>query len=132
MLPDSPAPLYEDEDLFTTQTLREMSAEIVRERCFENLRQEIPYGLAVVTTAFKEDEGRVARVACDIWLDKESHKAIVIGAKGSGLKKIGVESRKEIERLLGRQIHLELRAVAKPGWAKDARRMEELGYVVPE
>ena len=128
MLPAAEAPLF-DEDLYTTQTLREMTAEIVRERCFESLRQEIPYGIAVRTTSFKENDGDVVKIACEIWVDKENHKAIVIGAKGAGLKKIGSESRIELERLLERQVFIELRVVAKPGWAKNPRYMKELGYV---
>jgi GTP-binding protein Era len=86
----------------------------------------------VRTSEFCEDPGSVARVGCEIWVDKESHKAIVIGAKGASLKKIGTESRAEIERLLGRQVFLDLRVVAKPGWATNPRWMKELGYVVAE
>ena len=130
MLPEAPAPLY-DADLYTTQTLREMASEIVRERCFENYRQEIPYGIAVKTVEFKEQpEAKAAKISCEIWVDKESHKAIVIGAKGASLKKIGIESRAEIERLIGRHAFLELRVVAKPGWAANERWMKELGYVI--
>ena len=131
MLPPSPAPLY-DEELYTTQTIREIAAEIVRERCFEAMRHEIPYGLAVKTVQFKENEGGFARISCEIWVEKDSHKAIVIGAKGSSLKQIGTESREAIEKLVGRRAYLELRVVAKPGWSRNPVMMKELGYVVPE
>ena len=130
MLPESDAPLYED-DIYTTQTLRQMAAEFVREACFESLRQEIPYGVAVRTTSFKEED-TIVRVACEIVVDKPNHKAIVIGAKGQQLKQIGTEARREIERIVGRQVFLELHVQVKEGWTKDPRFMKELGYVVPK
>lgn len=128
LLPESPAPLY-DTDIYTTQTLRQMAAEFVREACFENLKQEVPYGLAVRTIQFKEDEP-VVRVACEIIVDKPNHKAIVIGAKGALLKKIGTQARQEIERVVGSKVFLELHVVVKEGWTKNPRIMKELGYVV--
>ncbi len=130
LLPETPAPLF-DTDIYTTQTLRQMAAEFVREACFENLQHEIPYGLAVRTTQFKEDEP-VVRVSCDIIVDKPNHKAIVIGAKGSMLKKIGTQARREIERAVGAKVFLELHVVVKEGWTKNQRLLKELGYVVPK
>jgi GTP-binding protein Era len=131
LLPKASAPLY-DTEIYTTQTLREMSAEIIRERCFENLHQEIPYGLAVRIMSFKEDEGVVVKIAAEIIVDKENHKGIVIGAKGSGLKKIGSEARKKLEELLGRQVFLEMHVKVKEGWTKNKAFMKELGYVIRE
>jgi len=128
LLPESPAPLY-DTEIYTTQTLRQMAAEFVREACFENLKHEIPYGLAVRTIQFKEDES-IVRISCDIIVDKPNHKAIVIGAKGSMLKKIGSEARREIERITGTKVFLQLHVVVKEGWTKNPRMMKELGYVV--
>lgn len=128
LLPESPAPLYET-DIYTTQTLRQMAAELVREACFQHLRQEIPYGLAVKTTKFKEDEP-VVRILCEIILDKPNHKAIVIGAKGAQLKQIGSDARREIERVVGRQVFLELHVQVREGWTKNPKMMKELGYVV--
>jgi GTP-binding protein Era len=84
LLPEAVAPLF-DEELYTTQTLRQMAAEFVREACFDSLRQEIPYGLAVRVAEFKE-EGNVVRIRCEIIVDKDNHKGIVIGAKGQMLK----------------------------------------------
>lgn len=131
LLPHSPAPLYGD-DVYTTQTLRQMAAEAVREACFLNLHQEIPYGLAVQILRFTEDEGPVVKILAELIIEKENHKAMVIGAKGSMLKKIGTEARAVIERLVGRQVFLELHVTVKPNWFKNKKLMEELGYVIRE
>ena len=128
LLPESKGPLY-DEDLYTTQTLRQIAAEFVREAAFEHLREEIPYGLAVRILDFKEEEP-VVRIRCELLVDKENHKGIVIGSKGSMLKTIGSHARKEIERVLGQQVFLELHVAVKEGWTKNPRILKELGYVV--
>lgn len=131
LLPESKAPLFE-EDLYTTQTLREMTTEIIRERCFENLSQEVPYGLAVLLTEFKENQGPIVRIRAEVIVEKDNHKGIVIGAKGQMLKKIGSEARAQIEKLVGRQVFLELHVSVKKAWAENKRMMKELGYVIRE
>lgn len=128
LLPLTPGPLY-DEELYTTQTMRELTAEMVREACFENLRQEIPYGLAVKIREFKEDQP-VVKISAELVLDKDNHKAIVIGAKGATLKKIGMAARKQIENLVGGKVFLELHVSVKKDWTKNPRMMKELGYVI--
>ena len=128
LLPLAEAPLY-DEELYTTQTVRQMAAEFIREVCFSHLRQEIPYGLAVRITDFKEDEP-VVRIRAEIVLDKPNHKPIVIGAKGQTLKEIGTEARKQIEVIVGSQVFLELHVSVQENWTKNPRIMKELGYVV--
>jgi GTP-binding protein Era len=130
LLPDSPAPLY-DEDVYTTQTVRQMAAEFIREAAFANLHQEVPYGLATKIMEFKED-GPIVRIRADVLLEKENHKAIVIGAKGQTLKKIGMQARQEIEKIVGRQVFLELHVSVKENWTQNPRMLKELGYVVPE
>jgi GTP-binding protein Era len=105
-LPEAAAPLF-DEEIYTTQTVRQMAAEFVREACFEHLRQEIPYGLAVRIVEFNEEEP-ILRIRAELLLDKANHKAIVIGTKGQTLKLIGTDARKQIEKVVGRQIFLEL------------------------
>jgi GTP-binding protein Era len=128
LLPDAPAPLY-DEELYTTQTIRQMVAEFVREACFDHLRQEVPYGLAVRIEEFKENEP-VVKIRANLVIDKENHKAIVIGAKGQTIKAIGVQARGQIEKLIGRQVFLELHVDVRPDWTKNPRMMKELGYVI--
>lgn len=131
LLPESPAPLYE-EDIYTTQTLRQMSAEFIREAAFENLRQEVPYGLAVRVAEFKEDDPKVVRIRAEMLVEKDNHKAIVIGAKGQTLKVIGTQARKEIERVVGRQVFLEIHVAVRENWTQNPRMMKELGYVITE
>lgn len=128
LLPLAKAPLY-DEELYTTQTVRQIVAEFVREVCFDRLQQEIPYGLAVRVQEFKEDE-RITKIRCELLLDKENHKAIVIGAKGATIKAIGTQAREAIERFLGQKVFLELHVAIQEGWTKNPRIMKELGYVV--
>jgi GTP-binding protein Era len=128
LLPDSGGPLFED-DLYTTQSMRDLAAEAIREACFLNLEKEIPYGLAIRIKSFKEDL-KVPKIEAEILLERDSHKGIVIGAKASMLKKIGIESRKAIEEFVGKQVHLELHVLVRPNWFKNKRLMEELGYVI--
>jgi len=128
LLPEAVAPLY-DEDLYTTQTVRQIVAEFVREACFDRLQQEIPYGLAVRVQEFLEDQP-IIKIRCELVIDKENHKSIVIGAKGATIKSIGVQARQAIERFLGQQVFLELHVAVQEGWTKNPRIMKELGYVV--
>lgn len=128
LLPTAIAPLY-DEELYTTQTMRQIVAELVREACFDHLRQEIPYGLATRVTDFKENEP-ILKIRCELVLDKENHKPIVIGAKGATLKLIGTQARQAIERFVGEKVFLELHVAVQEGWTQNPRIMKELGYVV--
>jgi GTP-binding protein Era len=130
LLPPSPAPLY-DPELYTTQTVRQMTAEFIREACFANLRQEIPYGLAVKIVEFNE-ELPVPRIRAEIMVDRENHKSMVIGAGARTIKQIGQEARAKVERLVGRQVFLELRVQVREDWTKNPRMMKELGYVISE
>lgn len=129
LLPEAQGPLYDD-DLYTTSNLRELTAEIIRERCFENLHQEIPFGLAVKILLFKEDEGPAVQIAAEIVVAKENHQPIVIGRQAQLIKKIGTEARKEIMNLLGRKVFLDLKVVTKKNWQKNPLFMKDLGYVV--
>lgn len=127
MLPESPAPLH-DVELFTPETLRNLASEVVREKCFEMLHEEVPFQIAVRPILFDENE-KVPRLAYEILVAKENHKAIVIGKQGQNLKKIGTEARKEIEKLMGEKIFLELKVSYRKDWYKDPKIMKELGYV---
>lgn len=130
-LPAAEAPLY-DSDLYTLSTTRDLCSEIIREKCFENLHQEVPFGLAVKVLQFNEDEGAVIKVHSEILVAKENHRPIVIGKDGVVLKKIGTEARQEMEKLTGRKIYLDLRVASKRGWQKNPGLMKELGYVLPK
>jgi GTP-binding protein Era len=128
LLPATDRPLF-DEELYTVSTMRELCAEIIRERCFENLHQEVPFGTAVKIHRFTEDDGPTVVIEAEVILAKENHRPIVIGRGGQVLKKIGTEARKEIVKLIGRKVFLDLRVSARPGWQKNPMAMKELGYV---
>lgn len=129
LLPESPAPLY-DTELFTNENTREMVSEIIRERCFENLHQEVPYNLAVRIIRFDEIAKPIPKIYAEIIVSKESHKAIVIGKGAAIIKTIGTEARKEIEKLMDEKIFLDVQVVSKPEWFDNKRIMKELGYVI--
>ncbi len=131
MLPDSPAPLY-DVELFTTATVREMAVEVIREKCFEELHQELPYNLAVAIVKFDESDPNIARIHAEIVVAKESHKPIIIGRGGSQIKKIGTKARLELEKLLDLKVYLALDVAVRDEWFENPRLMKELGYVVNE
>lgn len=128
LLPEAPAPLYEI-DLFTPEPERSLVCEIVREKCFEFVHQEIPFGIAVRMIRFDEAAEPVPRLAVEILVSKENHKGIVIGKAGAVLKEIGTAARKDIEKLLGYKIFLETKVSVRENWANNERLMKELGYV---
>lgn len=127
LLPESPAPLY-DIELFTNENVREMVAEVIREKCFECVHQEVPYSLAVRIIKFDENASPIPKVHAEILVSKESHKAIVIGKGATVIKDIGMKARKEIEKLMGEKIFLDLKVQSKPEWFENKRIMKELGY----
>ncbi len=131
LLPPAAGPLY-DAELYTLSTTRDLCGEIIREKCFENLHQEVPFGLAVKILKFSEDDGPVLKLHSEILVAKENHRPIVIGKDGVVLKKIGIDARQEIEHLTGRKVYLDLRVASKRGWQKNLGMMKELGYVVPK
>ncbi|CAN5647028.1 GTPase Era [soil metagenome] len=131
MLPKAAAPLY-DEELLTTETVRKLSAEFIREACFKHTRQEVPYGLAIRIVKFQEPDidSDITKIFAEIVVERTAHKAIVIGAKAVNLKKIGTDARKAIEKLIGAKIYLDLHVDVREGWTKNKRMLKELGYVI--
>ncbi|MBX3040271.1 MAG: GTPase Era [Bdellovibrionaceae bacterium] len=127
LMPEAPAPLY-DIELFTPESERALICEIIREKCFEHVHQEIPFGIAVRMIKFDEMAEPVPRIAVEVLVSKENHKGIVIGKAGSVLKQIGTDARKDIEKLLGQKVFLELKVSVREDWAKNQRLMKELGY----
>jgi GTP-binding protein Era len=127
MLPNSPAPLY-DIELFTNENIREMVSEVIREKCFELLHHEVPYALAVRILKYDE-QGPIPKIYAEILVGKESHKAIVIGKGATMIKQIGVEARKEVEKIVDDKVFLDLKVACKPEWFDNKRVMKELGYV---
>jgi GTP-binding protein Era len=130
MLPENPAPFFDNES-YTTQNIRDLVAEIVREKCFEALHQEVPYGLAVKVLKYDET-GKLPKIYTEIMVSKESFVPMVLGAQGRRIKHIGIEARKECEKILGQKIYLETHVKLKKDWTKNAQVMKELGYVINE
>lgn len=128
-LPKSDQPLF-DPELYTTQNLKSMASEFIREMCFEYLHQEVPFGLAVHIIRFDESRPDLTKIHAEIWVNRESHQGIVIGRGGSVLKRIGSSARKSIEDVLGNKVFLDLHVKVKKNWVKDESIMKELGYVV--
>lgn len=124
-LPDSPAIF--DADDFTDRPERFLAAEILREKLFRNLGEELPYGIAVEIEQF-EMEGDLRRIHAAIVVDKAGHKSIVIGKKGEQLKRISTDARKSMESLFGGRVWLETWVKVKSGWADDQRALKSLGY----
>ena len=126
LLPES-APLMPAEE-YTDQSERMLSEEIIREKLFIAMRQEIPFSTAVAVEQFTEEPGRnLARISAVIIVGRDAHKGMVIGAGGRMLKEIGTQARLELEQILGRRIFLELHVKVEKGWTSDPRKLKELG-----
>jgi GTPase len=124
-LPEQAAIYGEDE--ITDKPERFLAAELVRERIFRLLGDELPYSTAVDIEKF-EVEGNLRRIAATIYVDRPSHKGIVIGEKGAMLKRIGTEARHAMEALFGSKVFLELWVKVKGGWADNETMLRQLGY----
>lgn len=126
------APLFPEEDL-TDKTIRELAAEMIREQCFLQLRQEIPYGVAVLIDKFEEKQPpEPVVIQATIFVEKDSQKGIVIGAGGNQLKALGTAARGRIEGLLGQKVFLQLWVKVLKDWRKDEKILKKLGYPVPK
>jgi len=124
-MPDGPA-MYPT-DSVTDVSERFIASEIIREKSLWLLQQEIPHGIAVEIEKF-ETKNNLTKISATIYCEKENHKKIVIGANGSTLKKIGEESRKDIERMLGQKVFLELWVKVKEHWRDSDILVSNLGY----
>ncbi len=118
-----------DSDALTRQNLRDLVPEWIREQCFLQLKGEIPYGTAVSLREFTEG-ARLTRIEADLWVRKENHKKIVIGAKGQKLKSIGSQARHKIEKYLGQKTFLGLHVVVKDRWDTSSANLKDLGFEV--
>ena len=120
-------PFYFEEDQITDVSERFLASEFVREEIFIRLKEEIPYSVAVVVEKFK-DARKYIHIACNICVERESQKGIIIGEKGAMLKKIGIAARKKIERLLGNKVHLDLHVKILNKWSNNTNHLSSLGY----
>ena len=120
-----PEGLMYDDDVLTDRPERFFAAELVREAVMRHTRDEVPYGVAVLIDEWIEEE-RLTRISATIVVEKQSHKKIVIGARGSMLKTVGTEARLEIEQLLDRKVFLKLWVKVVPEWTTHPGRVREL------
>lgn len=120
-------PKYFPDDEISEQPERFIAAEIIREKIFRMTTEEVPYSTAVLVEEMK-DKGDIVYTRAVIYVEKESHKGIIIGAKGQMLKKIGEAARRDIERLLGTKIYLELWVKVKKDWRERPGALREMGY----
>ncbi len=115
------------DDQLTDKSMRFISAEIVREKLFRALKQELPYSITVSIDHYVE-ETDITRISATIWVERKSQKAIVIGKKGNQLKSIGSLARADIERLLGNKVYLQLWVKIRADWADDEQSLAAFGY----
>ncbi len=116
---------YFDEDSYTDKSVKFMVSEIIREKMLWKLNDEIPHGVAVEIISFKEKK-EVAVISANIICEKQSHKQIIIGSKGSMLKEIGTKSRLEIEKLLGKRVSLDLFVKVREDWRENGSFVNNL------
>ena len=128
-------PMYFPGDQITDQPERQIAAEIIREKALTFLQEEIPHGMAVEITHFKlreghseEDPDALVDIGANIFCEKDSHKAIIIGKQGSMLKRIGAAARRDIEALLGFRLYLELWVKVKKNWRDSDFMLKNFGY----
>ncbi|KAF1045815.1 GTPase Era [Xylophilus sp.] len=125
-------PWFHGEDELTDRSEKFLASETVREKLFRFTGDELPYTSTVVVDKFEEEaskaHGRLVRIAATIVVERDGHKAMVIGEKGERLKRIGTEARQELEKLLDAKVFIEVWVKVRSGWADDEARVRSFGY----
>jgi len=124
-LPEAPPIFGEDE--MTDQPLRSIVSELVREKILAGTGEEIPYVTAVVTEKWDESDPKQLRIYCAIYVERNSQKPIIIGKGGAKIKQIGTDARVDIEKLLGRRVHLQLFVKVVEDWRNKERDLDDIG-----
>ncbi len=127
LLPEGPF-FYPADYAKGDQTAEEWAAEIVREEAMKRLKEEIPYSIATKTETFVRRENGMFYIQVNIYVERESHKPILIGAGGRKLREIGAAARKQLEVFLAHKVYLDLQVKVYPNWRKDPEALRELGY----
>lgn len=115
------------EDQLADAPMRQIAAEITREKLTLRLHQELPYQMTVETENWEEQKDGSARIEQLIYVVRDGHKGIVLGAKGETIKAVGKAAREELMEFLGRKVHLFLQVKVRPGWLEDSERYSEMG-----
>jgi len=124
-LPESPR-LYPD-DMLTDEPEQVLIAELIREAALEGVRDELPHSIAVLVEEVLV-EGGLTKIYADVYVERQSQKAIVIGAGGSRLKQVGIQARQAIEELLGTRVYLDLHVRVAKDWQRDPKQLRKLGF----
>ncbi len=125
MLPEADA--FYNKDEFTDKPERFFVSEIIREKILLNYKKEIPYSVEAVVNSFKEEE-KIIKIQVDILVERDSQKGIIIGDKGSALKRVGTQARKDMEVFFKKQIFLELFVKVDKDWRSNENRLKNFGY----
>ena len=125
LLPESP-PFY-PKDQLTDKPERFFVNEAIREKILLHYKKEIPYAVEVDTEEFIEDE-KIIRMRSIIMVERDTQKGIIIGHKGSALKRVGMEARKDLEKFFGKQVHLELYVKVNKNWRSNQKQLKRFGY----
>lgn len=125
LLPESPA--FYPKDALTDKPERFFVNEIIREKILMHYKKEIPYSVEIDTNEFFEEED-IIRMRSIIMVERETQKGIIIGHKGSALKRVGVEARQDLEKFFGKQVHLELYVKVNKNWRSDKNQLRRFGY----
>ncbi|WP_425234528.1 GTPase Era [Ulvibacterium sp.] len=125
LLPQAPA--YYPKDQLTDKPERFFVNETIREKILIHYKKEIPYSVEIETEEFLEDKD-IIRMRSVIMVERDSQKGIIIGHKGTALKRVGVEARKDLEKFFGKQVHLELYVKVNKNWRNDSRQLKRFGY----
>jgi GTP-binding protein Era len=121
-------PPYYDPEVLTDQPEKFFVAELIREQIFYQFEKEIPYSVEVSLSEFKERKNSKNYISAEIFVERESQKAIIIGKKGKALKKLSMTSRKEIEKFLDSKIYLEIIVKVKKNWRQNVRILKQFEY----
>jgi GTPase len=124
-LPESPQ-LYPD-DMFTDEPEQMLIAELIREAALDGVRDELPHSIAVLVEEIQREE-RITKIYADLYVERPSQKAIVIGARGSRLRDVGIRARAEIEALLDAKVYLDLHVRVAKDWQRDPKQLRKLGF----
>lgn len=119
---------YFEKNALTDRTMRFFASEIIREKILLNYEKEIPYSVEIVVEEYKE-EPDIDRISAVIYVARDSQKGIVIGHKGSKLKKVGTEARIELEEFLGKKVFLQLHVKVSDDWRNNERQLGRFGYL---
>ncbi len=125
-------PFLYPEDVITDFPRRMAMADLIREKLFKLMRQEVPHSIAVLIDSVKPKRGKVLHIRSTILVERDSQKEIVIGKAGAVLKQVGTEARKDLEALVGQKVFLELFVKIASRWREDHSALEEMGYIFGE